>query len=123
MVLTYLDAVQTLQKWKFQVAVGLALPQSEQIISRVSALWITIIPEQEKYNSTSTSSYLVELLQLANDTYTEEEFMYTTYAASAVRVLLSDPCGLPLSHASQPKHAQCFTCKKGRTAAVCTWIS
>jgi len=70
----------------------LALPQSEQIISRVSALWITIVPEQ-KYNSASTSSYLVELLQLANDTHTEEEFVYTMLFQSMLH-LLSGYCSV-----------------------------
>lgn len=97
---------------------------SEQTISGVSALWVTIVPELEECDGASTSSYLVGLLQLANDGCAEEKYMLTTLLQSMpVSPLLSAPCGLSLSHASHPRHAQGSSHENGRTAIVFTWIS
>lgn len=95
---------------------------SEQMISGVSAPWVTVIPELEEYDGASTSSYLVGLLQLANDACAEEEYVHTMlFQSMPVCLLLSAPCGL--SHASHPRHAQGSTRENGRTAIVFTWIS
>lgn len=97
---------------------------SEQMISGVLALWVTIVPELEECDGASTSSYLVGLLQLANDGCAEEKYMLTTLLQSMpVSPLLSAPCGLSLSHASHPRHAQGSSHENGRTAIVFTWIS
>lgn len=49
-------------------------------------------PRTGEVQQYQTSSYLVELLQLANDVYTEEEFVHTTLFQSMLHLLHLSGC-------------------------------